>query len=513
WQWRYPPASPYRNDTPRIPPSRPPPAAGYQVNTPQDEQRPTPSQDTHPPPPATSPTYADVTALTANRSSPPAARASTLRPYPFRNQRRGTTNRPAAGGRCVPQGERWRWRQPQVAVTSAISLVEQCILDCVQRYGDTCYYLLCGDFNARTGDLNSVPLNAEDTDDLMHLVVAERLESKHLPVELKLNPGNEEGQKVTGTVEKLRWDDRKRAATAGIVSGAVFFLSFLPAYFATTYREKMAASLSFTTATKFGYVGITWSNYDKAVYPNPWSLYDSMLMLLLDTALHLIITWYLDAVLPSEYGVPEPFYFFLTVSLMNPIPSDESHPFCVFLTSDESCPLYFFVAVSLMNPICSTLPRGESDESYPFYVFLAMFPGGKVAVDNLTLNMYEGQITALLGHNGAGKTTTMFLLTGFYPPTSGTAVINGYDIRTELGAVRESLGLCPQHNVLFDTLTVQQQLLLFATFKGSLQPHQETETMLKDAGLETKRHAIARTLSGGQKRKLSVAIALIGESK
>ncbi|KAK7450085.1 hypothetical protein BaRGS_00039986, partial [Batillaria attramentaria] len=100
--------------------------------------------------------------------------------------------------------------QPQVAVTSAISLVEQCILDCVQRYGDTCYYLLCFDFNARTGDLNSVPLNAEDTDDLMHLVVAERLESKHLPVELKLNPGNEEGQKVTGTVKKLRWDDRKR---------------------------------------------------------------------------------------------------------------------------------------------------------------------------------------------------------------------------------------------------------------------------------------------------------------
>ncbi|KAK7492888.1 hypothetical protein BaRGS_00015835, partial [Batillaria attramentaria] len=111
------------------------------------------------------------------------------------------------GARSAYSGLEW---QPHVAVTSAISLVEQCILDCVQRYGDTCYYLLCGDFNARTGDLNSVPPSAEDTDDLMHLVVAERLESKHLPVELKLNPGNAEGQKVTGTVEKLRWDDRKR---------------------------------------------------------------------------------------------------------------------------------------------------------------------------------------------------------------------------------------------------------------------------------------------------------------
>ncbi|KAK7450084.1 hypothetical protein BaRGS_00039985, partial [Batillaria attramentaria] len=109
------------------------------------------------------------------------------------------------------------------------------------------------------------------------------------------------------------------------------------------------------------YVGITWSNYDKAVYPNPWSLYDSMLMLLLDTALHLIITWYLDAVLPSEYGVREPFYFFLTVSLMNPIPSDESHPFCVVLTaslmnpipSDQSHPFCFFLTMSLTNPIRS----------------------------------------------------------------------------------------------------------------------------------------------------------------
>ncbi|KAK7488876.1 hypothetical protein BaRGS_00019833, partial [Batillaria attramentaria] len=187
-----------------------------------------------------------------------------------------------------------------------------------------------------------------------------------------------------------------RATMAAIVSGAVFFLSFLPAYFATTYREKMAGSLSFTTATKFGRVGITWSNYDKAVYPNPWSLYDSMLMLLLDTALHLIITLYLDAVLPSEYGVPEPFYFFLTVSLMNPIPSDESHPCCVFLTvslmnpipSDQSHPFCFFLTVSLTNPIRShpiyflsvsmmspvrsTSSSRESDESYPFNVLLAV---------------------------------------------------------------------------------------------------------------------------------------------
>lgn len=76
--------------------------------------------------------------------------------------------------------------------------------------------------------------------------------------------------------------------------------------------------------------------------------------------------------------------------------------------------------------------------------------GKKLAVDGLTLNLYEGQITSFLGHNGAGKTTTMSILTGLFPPTSGTAFVYGYDIRLDMDKIRRSLGMCPQHNVLFD---------------------------------------------------------------
>ena len=79
--------------------------------------------------------------------------------------------------------------------------------------------------------------------------------------------------------------------------------------------------------------------------------------------------------------------------------------------------------------------------------------------------MYEGQITALLGHNGAGKTTTMSVLTGLYTPTLGDAVINGYSILTDMDEIRKSLGLCPQHNVLFDRLTVKEHLMLFGMLK------------------------------------------------
>ena len=86
-------------------------------------------------------------------------------------------------------------------------------------------------------------------------------------------------------------------------------------------------------------------------------------------------------------------------------------------------------------------------------------------MDHLTLKMYKGQITALLGHNGAGKTTTMSILTGLYPPTEGRASINGLDVVNDIDLIRYNLGICPQHNVLFDRLTVSEHLSFFARLK------------------------------------------------
>ena len=91
--------------------------------------------------------------------------------------------------------------------------------------------------------------------------------------------------------------------------------------------------------------------------------------------------------------------------------------------------------------------------------------GSKVAVDDLSLNIFKGQITALLGHNGAGKTTTISMLTGLFPPTTGSADVNGMSITSDMDAIRESLGLCPQHNVLFDRLTVKEHLDFFISLK------------------------------------------------
>ncbi|KAK7502995.1 hypothetical protein BaRGS_00005621 [Batillaria attramentaria] len=116
---------------------------------------------------------------------------------------------------------------------------------------------------------------------------------------------------------------------AASASAAVFFVCQFPASMIPVqsgYQIKMAASLLFNTALSYGATaiadkyreaadGIRWSNFDKPTYPNTVSVLDAMLMLVVDTVMHLIVTWYMDAVFPGEFGVPQPYLFFLTVSL------------------------------------------------------------------------------------------------------------------------------------------------------------------------------------------------------
>ena len=78
--------------------------------------------------------------------------------------------------------------------------------------------------------------------------------------------------------------------------------------------------------------------------------------------------------------------------------------------------------------------------TYSLCKFVLLFSGKVIAVNGVSLNMYEGQITALLGHNGAGKTTLMSMLTGLLPATSGSALVNGCSITNNITGVRSSLG-------------------------------------------------------------------------
>ena len=138
--------------------------------------------------------------------------------------------------------------------------------------------------------------------------------------------------------------------------------------------------------------------------------------------------------------------------------------------------------------------------------------GAKVAVHSLSLDMYEGQITALLGHNGAGKTTTISCISGLISATSGDCVVYGNSIQTKMDAIRRNMGICPQHDVLYAQLTVLEHVELFGTIKGV--PSDEVENaaldMIEKVGLTEKINVMSTALSGGQKRKLSLAISMIG---
>ena len=121
----------------------------------------------------------------------------------------------------------------------------------------------------------------------------------------------------------------------------------------------------------------------------------------------------------------------------------------------------------------------------------------------------------MLGHNGAGKSTTISMLTGLINKTDGKATVYDVDCFEEMGDMREFMGVCPQHDVLFDLLTPEEHLSIFYDFKGGdpLKKEEELSRMIKDVGLSIDRAKCSHTLSGGNKRKLSVSIALCGGSK
>jgi len=80
--------------------------------------------------------------------------------------------------------------------------------------------------------------------------------------------------------------------------------------------------------------------------------------------------------------------------------------------------------------------------------------------------MYDGEIFALLGHNGAGKTTTINMITGLLMPSKGEAYYKNINLFSQMQKIRTTLGVCPQLDVLFDDITVQEHLELFYIFKN-----------------------------------------------
>lgn len=125
----------------------------------------------------------------------------------------------------------------------------------------------------------------------------------------------------------------------------------------------------------------------------------------------------------------------------------------------------------------------------------------------------KGELFALLGVNGAGKTTTIRMLTCLSKPTSGEAYICGHSVKTESQLVKRAVGISPQDTAVADTLTVRENLELIAKIYGLTAEKQDSRVaeMREMFGLDEVMGQRAKTLSGGWKRRVSIAMALISE--
>ncbi len=135
---------------------------------------------------------------------------------------------------------------------------------------------------------------------------------------------------------------------------------------------------------------------------------------------------------------------------------------------------------------------------------------GLTAVDNLSIGMKKGEVFGFLGPNGAGKTTSIKMMVGLLRPTSGKVIVNGKDIKN---IEKGSIGVCPQELMLWENLTCKESLNLMADMyevpKNIRDPR--VQKLLDDLFLSEKADTVVSKLSGGMKRRLNLALAVIHE--
>ena len=338
-----------------------------------------------------------------------------------------------------------------------------------------------------------------------------------------------------------------KARTAALVGSLVFFCGFFIYIGMATAQVKdrgalLAACLHPATAFIFGTlafaeyedakIGVTyytWNTSDTQAI----TFQDTINMMFIDSIWMLFLAYYFGSIWPSEFGTHKPWYFILLPSFWKSYIESIFSFFCgCFFTirkstsnvrnyaalkpinTDYSVEMAFVEEVT--TDLSEQLQKKSCVDIQNLYKEFVTPTGTKVAVDHLNLTMYSGQITALLGHNGAGKTTTIAILTGLIPPDKGSAIVEGFDINVDMDVIRQNLGVCPQHDILFPDLTVREHLIMFCCFKGvtgNKKINEEVNAIISSVGLTEKANIRSSKLSGGQKRKLSVGIAFIGGSR
>lgn len=245
---------------------------------------------------------------------------------------------------------------------------------------------------------------------------------------------------------------------------------------------------------------------DKIKVPSTLSSY---MILVGDLVLYAILAWYLDHVLPSNRGSADGFFFFLKPRYWG-CKRKKSQVSKLVLNTKITDP-------SLLVPKENLVEISGINKVFRYKKSCKRKIGGKDihAVKDFSLSISQNELLGILGHNGAGKSTLINIITGLTPLTSGSGQIFGYDIETEMSEIRKILGVCPQHDILWNELTAKEHLVMFGMIKGSNKgkAEEDADLILDKLKLTSVADKLAGTFSGGMKRRLSVGISGVGNPK
>ncbi|OMH83810.1 ABC transporter A family member 12 [Zancudomyces culisetae] len=237
-------------------------------------------------------------------------------------------------------------------------------------------------------------------------------------------------------------------------------------------------------------------------------VFNCFMALVVASVIYLLLTVYFGNVLSQGYGIKRPWYFFL-----RPFNKRRTLPGC----GDRNTEIDLDKEDEDVKNERLNVEENLYCQSSPLVLHNVQkrYKSGKYAIKNVTMAVESDCILGLLGPNGAGKTTLISMLSGLHSMTSGSAKLDGYDVGSFSSEIYFSFGICPQHDILWEDLTVTDHLYFYARLKG-IEPSEENDhvnLLLNNTMLYKVKEKLVRHLSGGQRRMLSLVISFIGNPR
>jgi len=241
----------------------------------------------------------------------------------------------------------------------------------------------------------------------------------------------------------------------------------------------------------------------------PFGTKDTYPMLIVDIFLYLFLYMYLDQVIRDGNGVKKPHCFCLRRKKKT---LNKKRSLQEVLIDNEKNEDDQDVSSAIFH---EKTPNGLKGKKMIQVNKLKKVFGDMTAVDEITFSVQEKQLLCLLGHNGAGKTTTISMLTGLLQPDGGSIFYDGVDLYEDIEESRSKIGLCSQKDIYYNKFTVKDHLEFIARLRNieeSMVP-MAVDKVIQRMGLEREVDKYVETLSGGNKRKLCLAMAVLGDTR